>query len=106
MEPSATRGHLRATTRTTTSTSATPAPWTRCSPAGGYDLVIHAAAQPSHDLAASRPLDDFTTNANGTLHLLEACRRHTPEAVFILVSTNKVYGDNPNRLDLVELETR
>ncbi len=72
----------------------------------GFDLVIHAAAQPSHDLAASRPIDDFTTNANGTLHLLEACRRHTPDAVFILVSTNKVYGDNPNRLDLVELETR
>lgn len=72
----------------------------------GYDLVIHAAAQPSHDLAASRPLDDFTTNANGTLHLLEACRRHTPDAVFVFVSTNKVYGDNPNRLDLVELDTR
>jgi CDP-paratose 2-epimerase len=71
-----------------------------------YDLVIHAAAQPSHDLAASRPLDDFTTNANGTLHLLEACRRHTPDAVFVFVSTNKVYGDNPNRLDLVELDTR
>ena len=74
--------------------------------ARGYDLVIHAAAQPSHDLAASRPVDDFLTNANGTLHLLEACRRHTPEAVFVFVSTNKVYGDNPNRLDLVELETR
>ena len=74
--------------------------------ARGYDLVIHAAAQPSHDLAASRPLDDFTTNANGTLHLLEACRRHTPDAVFVFVSTNKVYGDNPNHLDLVELETR
>ena len=72
----------------------------------GYDLVIHAAAQPSHDLAASRPLDDFATNANGTLHLLEACRQHTPDAVFVFVSTNKVYGDNPNRLDLVELETR
>lgn len=72
----------------------------------GYDLVIHAAAQPSHDLAASRPLDDFETNANGTLHLLEACRRHSPEAAFVYVSTNKVYGDNPNRLDLVELETR
>jgi CDP-paratose 2-epimerase len=74
--------------------------------ARAYDLVIHAAAQPSHDLAASRPLDDFTTNANGTLHLLEACRRHTPDAVFVFVSTNKVYGDNPNHLDLVELETR
>ena len=72
----------------------------------GYDLVIHAAAQPSHDLAASRPLDDFATNANGTLHLLESCRQHAPEAVFVFVSTNKVYGDNPNRLELVELETR
>ncbi len=71
-----------------------------------YDLVIHAAAQPSHDLAASRPLDDFETNANGTLNLLESCRRHSPDAVFVYVSTNKVYGDNPNRLDLVELETR
>jgi CDP-paratose 2-epimerase len=73
---------------------------------GGYELVIHAAAQPSHDLAASRPFDDFDTNAVGTLNLLEASRRHTPEAVFITVSTNKVYGDTPNRLDLVELETR
>lgn len=71
-----------------------------------FDLVIHAAAQPSHDLAASRPFDDFDVNATGTLNLLEACHRHTPDAVFILVSTNKVYGDNPNRIDLVELETR
>lgn len=71
-----------------------------------FDLVIHAAAQPSHDLAARRPIDDFTTNANGTLHLLEACRQRAPEAVFVLVSTNKVYGDNPNRLELVEHETR
>ena len=68
--------------------------------------MIHAAAQPSHDLAASRPFDDFDTNAVGTLNLLEACRRHSPEAVFITVSTNKVYGDTPNRLPLVELETR
>jgi CDP-paratose 2-epimerase len=74
--------------------------------AGHYDLVIHAAAQPSHDLAASRPFDDFDVNAVGTLNLLEACRRHSPDAVFILVSTNKVYGDNPNRLPLVELESR
>jgi len=74
--------------------------------AGGYELVIHAAAQPSHDLAASRPFDDFDTNAVGTLNLLEACRRHAPEAVFITVSTNKVYGDTPNRLPLVELDTR
>ena len=70
------------------------------------DLVVHAAAQPSHDLAASRPFDDFDVNAVGTLNLLEAARRHCPEAVFITVSTNKVYGDNPNRLPLVELETR
>jgi CDP-paratose 2-epimerase len=73
---------------------------------GGYDLVLHAAAQPSHDLAASRPFDDFDVNAVGTLNLLEACRRHAPDVVFIFVSTNKVYGDNPNRLPLVELETR
>ncbi|HLT16566.1 MAG TPA: NAD-dependent epimerase/dehydratase family protein [Acidimicrobiales bacterium] len=71
-----------------------------------YDLVIHAAAQPSHDLAASRPFDDFDVNAVGTLNLLEAARRHTPDAVFITVSTNKVYGDNPNKVPLVELETR
>lgn len=70
------------------------------------ELVIHAAAQPSHDLAASRPFDDFDVNAGGTLALLEACRQHTPDAVFIHMSTNKVYGDNPNRLPLVEHETR
>lgn len=70
------------------------------------DLVVHCAAQPSHDLAATRPLDDFDVNAVGTLNLLEATRRHAPEAVFILLSTNKVYGDAPNRLPLVELETR
>jgi CDP-paratose 2-epimerase len=73
---------------------------------GAYELVIHAAAQPSHDLAASRPFDDFDVNAGGTLNLLEAARRHTPDAVFITVSTNKVYGDNPNKVPLVELETR
>ncbi len=72
----------------------------------GYELVIHAAAQPSHDLAASRPFDDFDVNAGGTLNLLEACRQHAPDAVFITVSTNKVYGDNPNRVPLVELDTR
>src|SRR5690554_485442 len=70
------------------------------------DAIIHAAAQPSHDLAASRPFDDFDVNAVGTLNLLEAARRHTPDAVFITVSTNKVYGDNPNKVPLVELETR
>ena len=74
--------------------------------AGAHELVIHAAAQPSHDLAASRPFDDFDVNAGGTLNLLEATRRHSPDAVFITVSTNKVYGDNPNRVALTELDTR
>ena len=74
--------------------------------AGGYELIIHAAAQPSHDLAASRPFEDFDVNAGGTLNLLEAARRHAPDAVFITVSTNKVYGDNPNRVPLAELDTR
>jgi CDP-paratose 2-epimerase len=70
------------------------------------DLVIHAAAQPSHDLSARRPLDDFDVNACGTLNLLEACRRHAPQAVFVFVSTNKVYGDGPNHLQLAEHATR
>jgi CDP-paratose 2-epimerase len=70
------------------------------------DLVVHAAAQPSHDLAASRPFDDFEVNAVGTLNLLEASRRHAPEAPFVYLSTNKVYGDAPNELELIELETR
>ena len=70
------------------------------------DLIVHAAAQPSHDLAASRPFDDFDVNAVGTLNLLEATRRHRPEAAFCFLSTNKVYGDAPNELPLVELETR
>jgi CDP-paratose 2-epimerase len=69
-------------------------------------LVIHAAAQPSHDWAAKDPFTDFTVNANGTLILLEMTRRMKPEAVFIYTSTNKVYGDTPNHLPLVELETR
>src|ERR671926_129994 len=69
-------------------------------------LIVHAAAQPSHDLAAQRPFDDFEVNALGTLNLLEAARAHTPEAPFVFLSTNKVYGDAPNELDLVELETR
>lgn len=69
-------------------------------------LVIHAAAQPSHDWAARAPLVDFGVNATGTLHLLEATRLHCPEAVFIFTSTNKVYGDLPNSLPLVELQTR
>jgi CDP-paratose 2-epimerase len=74
----------------------------------GHDiaLVVHTAAQPSHDWAAREPFTDFTVNANGTLNLLEMTRQHCPEAVFIFTSTNKVYGDNPNLLPLVELETR
>lgn len=71
-----------------------------------FDVIIHAAAQPSHDLAASRPFDDFDINAVGTLNLLEACRLHSPDAVFVFLSTNKVYGDGPNQLKLSELETR
>ena len=69
-------------------------------------LVVHAAGQPSHDWAAKEPLTDFAVNANGTMNVLEACRKHCPEAVFIFTSTNKVYGDLPNFLPLVELETR
>ncbi len=69
-------------------------------------LIIHTAAQPSHDWAAREPLTDFGVNATGTLHLLEATRLHCPDAVFIFTSTNKVYGDTPNRLPLIELETR
>jgi len=69
-------------------------------------VVVHTAAQPSHDWAAREPLTDFSVNATGTLVLLEATRRHCPEAVFLFTSTNKVYGDTPNRLPLVELETR
>ncbi|MFP5213166.1 MAG: NAD-dependent epimerase/dehydratase family protein [Acidobacteriota bacterium] len=69
-------------------------------------LIIHTAAQPSHDWAAQEPSVDFTVNANGTLNLLEATRKYSPEAVFIFTSTNKVYGDTPNRLPLVELESR
>jgi CDP-paratose 2-epimerase len=68
--------------------------------------VIHTAAQPSHDWAARDPQTDFTINANGTLNLLEATRTHAPEAVFVFTSTNKVYGDRPNTLPLVEHDTR
>ena len=71
-----------------------------------FDFIIHCAAQPSHDLAASMPYDDFDTNAVGTLNLLEATRQHCKDAVFIFMSTNKVYGDKPNRIPLKELETR
>jgi CDP-paratose 2-epimerase len=69
-------------------------------------LIVHAAAQPSHDLAASRPFDDFDVNAVGTLNMLEAVRQHAAGAVFIHMSTNKVYGDAPNRIRLKELATR
>jgi CDP-paratose 2-epimerase len=69
-------------------------------------LIVHSAAQPSHDLAARRPFDDFDVNAGGTLNLLEAARLSCPESPFVFLSTNKVYGDAPNELDLVELETR
>ena len=69
-------------------------------------LIIHTAAQPSHDWAAKDPYTDFTVNANGTLVLLENTRQHCPEAVFIFCSTNKVYGDTPNFLPLVEEELR
>jgi CDP-paratose 2-epimerase len=70
------------------------------------DAVVHAAAQPSHDKAAQIPFEDFDVNAVGTLNLLEATRRYAPEAVFVHMSTNKVYGDAPNELPLVELEKR
>jgi CDP-paratose 2-epimerase len=74
--------------------------------AAGLELVIHCAAQPSHDWAAREPVTDFTINANGTLNLLEAARRHCPDATFIFTSTNKVYGDRPNALPLRDLPTR
>ena len=70
------------------------------------DAVVHAAAQPSHDLAAQRPFDDFDVNATGTLNLLEAVRTTAPDAAFVHLSTNKVYGDAPNRIALRELPTR
>ncbi|MDB5141262.1 MAG: NAD-dependent epimerase/dehydratase [Mucilaginibacter sp.] len=68
--------------------------------------IVHAAAQPSHDLAASRPFDDFDVNAVGTLNLLEATRRYSTDVPFVYLSTNKVYGDAPNLLNLKELDTR
>src|SRR5581483_5983436 len=74
--------------------------------ADSLELVIHAAAQPSHDWAALDPQTDFTINANGTLNLLEATRLRAPSAVFIFCSTNKVYGDLPNQLPLIEQGTR
>lgn len=70
------------------------------------DAVIHTAAQPSHDLAAQRPFDDFDVNAAGTLNLLEAARHSCPDAPFVHLSTNKVYGDAPNKIKLKELSSR
>jgi CDP-paratose 2-epimerase len=71
-----------------------------------FNVIIHTAAQPSHDKAADIPFDDFETNANGTLHLLEAVRQTNKDCIFIHMSTNKVYGDKPNTLELIELPTR
>ncbi len=69
-------------------------------------IIVHTAAQPSHDWAAKEPLTDFSVNAVGTMNMLELTRLHCPDAVFILTSTNKVYGDTPNNLPLIELDTR
>jgi CDP-paratose 2-epimerase len=71
-----------------------------------FDLIVHCAAQPSHDKAREIPIIDFEVNALGTLNLLEATRQHCPEAVFVFMSTNKVYGDAPNEIALTELATR
>ena len=70
------------------------------------EVVIHCAAQPSHDLAKDRPFDDFDVNANGTLNLLEAARQYAPESPFVFMSTNKVYGDSPNEIPIIELDKR
>lgn len=70
------------------------------------DAIVHIAAQPSHDLAASRPYDDFDVNAVGTMNLLEATRKYSIQTPFVHMSTNKVYGDAPNNLNLIEKETR
>ncbi len=76
------------------------------SKAGKIELVVHTAAQPSHDWAAKEPITDFSVNANGTLTMLEATKQFCPDATFIFTSTNKVYGDRPNTLPLVELKSR
>jgi len=73
---------------------------------GPFELIVHCAAQPSHDLAARRPLDDFDVNATGTMNVLETTRQFSPDAVFVFMSTNKVYGDAPNELPLNELDWR
>jgi len=74
--------------------------------AGDISLIIHTAAQPSHDWAAKEPITDFTVNAFGTLNLLECARKYAPDAVFVFTSTNKVYGDRPNSIPLLEMDTR
>jgi CDP-paratose 2-epimerase len=74
--------------------------------AKAIELVVHTAAQPSHDWAASDPHTDFAVNANGTLNLLQAAREHCSDATFVFCSTNKVYGDSPNHLPLIETDTR
>src|SRR5262249_25000469 len=71
-----------------------------------FDLIVHCAAQPSHDKAGEIPLLDFEVNRFGTMLLLEVTRRHCPQAVFVHLSTNEVYGDAPNEIPLKELETR
>ncbi len=71
-----------------------------------FELIVHCAAQPSHDKARDIPLLDFEVNALGTINLLEATRQHCPEAVFVFFSSNKVYGDAPNEIPMKELETR
>ncbi len=73
---------------------------------GPFDIIIHTAAQPSHDWAAREPFTDWDVNANGTLNILEAFRQYSPKATFIFTSTNKVYGDNPNKVALIETPTR
>jgi CDP-paratose 2-epimerase len=73
---------------------------------GSFDLIVHTAAQPSHDWAAKEPFTDFDVNAMATLNLLEGFRQYSPEGVFIFTSTNKVYGDNPNKIPLKELTMR
>ncbi len=71
-----------------------------------FDLIMHTAAQPSHDWAAKEPFTDFDVNANATMNLLESFRKYSPRGVFIFTSTNKVYGDNPNKVNLIEKEKR
>src|SRR5204862_3128449 len=71
-----------------------------------FDCIVHCAAQPSHDKAREIPLLDFEVNALGTVNLLEATRQHSPDAVFVFLSSNKVYGDAPNEIPLKELEKR